>query len=413
MTTSNAARAAGEQSAIGVLVTLSLCHCLNDIIQSLIPSIYPILKDDFYLSFTQIGLVTLTFQVTSSLLQPLIGHYADKKPRWYMLPVGMGSTLFGLLLFSVAPDFGAILIAAGLVGTGSAVFHPESSHMAHLASGGRHGMAQSLFQVGGNAGTALGPLLAAFIVLPYGQKSIGWFSVVAVVAIVLLFVVGRHMAPRSEAHARSVRTTATPALFGRRKVIAVLTILGAMVFSRGVYLAGMVSYYIFFLIERFHLSVRAAQIDLFIFLGAAAVGTVVGGPLSDRFGRKPVIWISVLGVLPFTLALPFVGHLTAIGLTVIIGFVMASAFPAVVVYAQDVVPGRVATVAGLFYGLAFGVAGLAAAALGALADAEGIIAVFRVCAVLPAIGLLAFFLPDLKGAAPTAMTVPDFADAAD
>jgi FSR family fosmidomycin resistance protein-like MFS transporter len=394
MTQSDSERGHGEGSAFTVLVALSFCHCLNDLIQSLIPSIYPIIKQNYGLDFAQIGLVTLTFQLTASLLQPAVGMMTDRKPRTWSLPFGMGMTLIGLLLFSRASHYGLILLAAGLVGTGSSIFHPESSRIARLASGGRHGLAQSIFQVGGNAGSSVGPLLAAFIVLPYGQRSIAWFSLVAILAIVVLSAIARwyrtHGKARAKAAAHALRNVVP-----REKVGRSMAILLSLVFSKHVYLASLTSYYTFYLIERFHLSVRAAQIDLFIFLASVAVGTIVGGPIGDRIGRKRVIWVSILGILPFTLVLPHVGLTATVVLTVIIGLVLASAFPAILVYAQDLVPGKVGTVAGLFFGLAFGIAGIAAAVLGALADVVGIVRVYELCSFLPLIGLLTAFLPEI------------------
>jgi FSR family fosmidomycin resistance protein-like MFS transporter len=383
-------------TAFRVLAAISFCHLLNDMMQSVIPAVYPILKDTYRLDFGQIGLITLTSQLTASLLQPLVGLYTDHRPTPYSLPVGMTFTMVGLILVSSAPTFTMVLAAVALVGMGSAVFHPESSRVARMASGGQHGLAQSLFQVGGNAGSSMGPLLAAFIVLPAGQRSIAWFSGLALVAIMILLRVGawyqRHpsMTPKS----RAMR--ATQARLPRRKIAWAMAILIALIFSKYFYLASLVSYYTFYLIARFHVSVQTAQVHLFVFLGAVALGTVVGGPVGDRIGRKYVIWCSILGVLPFTLALPYANLFWTEILTVIIGLVLASAFSAILVYAQDLLPGRVGTVSGLFFGLAFGMGGIGAALLGKLADARGIEFVYRVCAFLPAIGLLTAFLPTMN-----------------
>jgi FSR family fosmidomycin resistance protein-like MFS transporter len=361
--------------------------------QSVIPAVYPIFKSSYRLDFGQIGLITLTSQLTASLLQPVVGLYTDHRPTPYSLPVGMTFTMVGLILIASAPSFAAVLAAVALVGMGSAVFHPESSRVARMASGGRHGLAQSLFQVGGNAGSSMGPLLAAFIVLPAGQGSIAWFSLLALVAIVVLMRVGawykRHpsMTPKS----RAMRSTQAP--LPRRRIAWAMAILIALIFSKYFYLASVVSYYTFYLISKFHVSVQTAQVHLFVFLGAVAAGTVIGGPVGDRIGRKYVIWCSILGVLPFTLALPYANLFWTEILTVIIGLVLASAFSAILVYAQDLLPGRVGMVSGLFFGLAFGMGGVGAALLGRLADARGIEYVYHVCAFLPAIGLLTAFLP--------------------
>ncbi len=385
-----------ERTAFAVLGAISFCHCLNDMMQSLLPAIYPILKASYHLDFTQIGLITLTYQLTASLLQPVIGYYTDRKPEPYSLSVGMTFTLIGLLALSAAFHFGSLLGAAALMGIGSAVFHPESSRVARMASGGQHGLAQSLFQVGGNTGSALGPLLAAFIVLPKGQGSVALFSLAALLGIVILARIGAWYKAR---HAQSVnraghRDVASP--FSRGKILASVAILGALIFSKYFYLASLVSYYTFYLISRFHVSVGTAQIYLFIFLGAVAAGTIIGGPVGDRFGRKYVIWVSILGVLPFTLMLPHADLFWTAVLSVIIGLILASAFSAILVYAQELIPGRVGMISGLFFGFAFGMGGLGAAALGRLADATSIAFVYQVCAYLPAIGLLTAFLPNLE-----------------
>jgi len=364
--------------------------------QSVIPAVYPILKTSYHLDFGQIGLITLTTQLTASLLQPLIGMYTDSKPTPFSLPVGMGFTLVGLVLLSSAPTFQAILLAVGMVGIGSSVFHPESSRVARMASGGRHGLAQSLFQVGGNVGTSLGPLLAAFVVLPEGQRSIAWFSSAALVAIVVLTRVGMWYKRNRHAGAKSRgKTAGVDGHPSSRRITVALVVLVSLMFSKFVYLASLSSYYTFFLISRFHLSVQSAQIHLFVFLGAVAAGTVIGGPIGDRIGRKLVIWCSILGILPFTLLLPYASLFWTGPLTVIIGLLLASAFPAIVVYAQELVPGKVGTISGLFFGLAFGLGGLGAALLGRLADSTSIEFVYRACAVLPVLGLLTVFLPNM------------------
>jgi MFS transporter, FSR family, fosmidomycin resistance protein len=390
-----AAKAVAAGPAYVVLAGISFSHFLNDTMQSLIASVYPILKDAYALDYGQIGMITLAFQFTASLLQPLVGHFTDKKAQPFSLAIGMGFTFFGLLLLSVAHLYPIILIAAALVGLGSAVFHPESSRIARLASGGRHGFAQSLFQVGGNAGSSLGPLLAAFIVLPRGQASISWFSVAAMIGIALLWNVGSWY---KQTHPVTVRKEAARALHpavSPRQAGFVLAILLALIFSKYVYLGSLSSYYTFYLIEKFGVSVQSAQVHLFIFLGAVAAGTILGGPIGDRVGRRFVILWSILGVLPFTLALPYANLFWTEVLSVIIGVILASAFSAIVVYAQELVPGRVGMIAGLFFGLAFGIGGLGAAALGAMADRTGIEFVYAVCSFLPAIGILAVFLPNL------------------
>lgn len=366
---------------------------LNDMMQSVIPAVYPILKDSYRLDFGQIGLISLTSQITASLLQPVVGLYTDHRPTPYSLPIGMTFTMAGLILLASAPSFAIVLAAVALVGMGSAVFHPESSRVARMASGGQHGLAQSLFQVGGNAGSSMGPLLAAFVVLPAGQRSIAWFSALALLAIVILLRVGawykRH--PSMTPQSRAMRST--EAHLPRRKIAWAMAVLIALIFSKYFYLASLMSYYTFYLIAKFHVSVQTAQVHLFVFLGAVAAGTIVGGPVGDRIGRKYVIWCSILGVLPFTLALPYANLFWTEILSVIIGLVLASAFSAILVYAQDLLPGRVGMVSGLFFGLAFGMGGVGAALFGELADVKGIEYVYRVCAFLPAIGLLTAFLP--------------------
>ena len=381
----------------GVLAAISVSHLLNDTIQSLIPSIYPILKSSFQLNFSQIGLIALTLQLTASLLQPVVGMYTDRRPMPYSLVGGMTFSLVGLLLLSVAATLGTILVAAGLIGVGSSVFHPESSRVARMASGGRHGLAQSVFQVGGNLGSSLGPLLAAFVVVPHGQSSLAWCSLIALVAIVLLVQVGRWSAkhrPRAARAASGARWEPRAGL-SRRRVVVALAVLAALIFSKYFYLASLNSYYTFYLIRRFGISVPNAQLHLFIFLGAVAAGTILGGPIGDRIGPKYVIWGSILGVFPFTFALPHANLLWTSILTVVIGLILASAFSAILVYAQELVPGRVGTIGGIFFGFAFGMAGLGAAALGKLADLTSIEYAYRLCAYLPLIGLLTAFLPDL------------------
>jgi FSR family fosmidomycin resistance protein-like MFS transporter len=394
-----ASTGAPQKTAFKVLAAISFCHLLNDMVQSLLPALYPILKESFHLSFADLGLITLTFQATASLLQPIIGLYTDRKPTPYSLAIGMGLTLMGLLLLSIAPSFAILLMAGSLVGLGSAVFHPESSRVARIASGGRHGLAQSLFQVGGNAGSSLGPLLAAFIVVPRGQSSVAWFSLVALLGIGILTKVGgwykRSIAARAVAAKRSeIGTTVTPA-----RTAMSIAILLALIFSKYFYLASITNYYIFYLMHRFHVSVQNAQVHLFVFLGAVAAGTIIGGPVGDRIGRKAVIWGSILGVLPFTLLLPHVNLLWTGVLSVAIGVILASAFSAILVYAQELLPGKVGMVSGLFFGFAFGMAGIAAAVLGRLADRAGIDFVYQVCAFLPLIGLLTAWLPDLRAKA--------------
>jgi FSR family fosmidomycin resistance protein-like MFS transporter len=383
---------------MAILVSLSVCHLLNDMNQSLVPAMYPILKDTYHLDFGQIGLITLAFQLTASMLQPVVGLVTDRRPQPYSLPIGMLSSLIGLLLLAVANSYGTILCAAALVGLGSSVFHPESSRVARMASGGRHGFAQSLFQVGGSTGSAIGPLLAAFIVVPRGQGSIAWFSAAALLAIFLLANVSlwysRNMKPRS-AGGISARGTAYTVL-SRKKVLGAIAILIALLFSKNVYTSSLGSYYTFYLIHKFGLSVQSAQIHLFVFLGAVAAGTFGGGPIGDRFGRKPVIWFSILGAFPFALMLPYASLFWTGVLSVAIGLILASAFSAIIVYAQELVPGRVGLMAGMFFGFSFGLGGLGAAVLGEVADWTSIDTVYRLCSFLPLIGLLTAFLPNIE-----------------
>lgn len=385
-----------RNSALGILFALSFCHLLNDSIQALIPAIYPLLKDSFNLSFTQIGLITLTFQMVGSVFQPFIGFYTDRYPKPYSLVVGMGITLIGLVALALASGYGAVLVAAAMIGMGSAIFHPESSRMARLASGGRHGFAQSLFQVGGNAGSSLGPLLAAGIIARYGRHHILWFTLIAFVGMIILSRVGawyrqhlseRRAAKTAEAHHHPVTLARVPFL---------LAILLGLMFSKFFYLASMTNYYTFYLIQKFGVSVPQSQIYLFVFLFAVAVGTIAGGPVGDKIGRKLVIWISILGMAPFAILLPHANLLWTIVLSVINGMILASAFPAILVYATELLPGKVGTISGLFFGFAFGLAGIASAVLGKLADATSILFVIKACSFLPLLGLLTAFLPELK-----------------
>jgi MFS transporter, FSR family, fosmidomycin resistance protein len=385
------------QTATALLVFLSLCHLCNDLAQSLLPAIYPLLKTNFALSFEQIGMITLTYQVTASLLQPLIGSYTDRRPLPYSLPFGMCFTVCGLLMISRAPAYPILLLGASLLGIGSSIFHPEASRVARLASGGRFGFAQSLFQVGGNAGSALGPLLAAFAIMRGGQKSIAWFVVIAPVALAMLVYTGRWYKSHLRERARAPKPRATHAThLSKFQVRLALGVLLVLLFSKYIYLASLTSYYTFFLISKFHVSVRDSQLYLFAFLGAVALGTMVGGPIGDRFGRKYVIWGSILGCFPFTIALPYANLFWTGVLTVIIGLILASAFSAIVVYGQELMPGNVGMVAGLFFGFVFGVGGIGAAVMGQVADHAGIAFVYKLCSFLPLMGLLTIFLPDLE-----------------
>ena len=401
----------GEKTVFKILLTISFCHLLNDTIQSLIPPIYPLLQKAFHFNYWQVGRIALTSQLTASILQPLVGLYTDRRPKPYSLAVGMGITMVGLLAFAMAPSYGAILAAAALVGIGSAVFHPESSRIARMASGGQHGMAQSLFQVGGNAGSAMGPLLAwAFI---SGQSSIAWFSLLALIAIVLLTNIGTwfrnhplHL-PKpiivDSARAASAASAPPRAVLAPKNVAFALAVLLALMFSKFFYLASLLNYYTFYLMGKFHLTVQSAQLHLFLFLAAAAAGTYIGGPVGDKIGRKYVIWVSILGVLPFTLLLPYANLFWTSTLSVVIGFIIASAFSAILVYAQELMPGRIGLVSGLFFGLAFGLGRIGAALLGKLADLTDINFVYRVCSFLPAIGILTALLPNLEPAKTAAL----------
>lgn len=391
------AHAAGE-TRYKVLGAISLSHFLNDMLQSLLVAIYPLLKGNYDLNFTQIGLLTLTYQITASLLQPMVGFYTDKHPQPYSLVVGMGSTLCGLLLLSFAPTFPLLLLGAATVGLGSSIFHPESSRVARMASGGRHGLAQSIFQVGGNGGTAMGPLLAALIVLPLGQHSLAGFSIVALLAMGVLYKVGQWYSHQQRTMKRGAAIPQNP--LSRRKIAVVIGILLLLIISKFFYMASLTSYYTFYLMEHFAITAQSAQLHLFIFLFAVAAGTILGGPIGDRIGRKQVIWFSILGVVPFTLMLPHADLFWTSVLSFIIGFILASAMPAIVVYAQELMPGKVGTVAGLFFGLAFGCGGIGAAVLGRLADHYGIEFVYHLCAWLPLMGIIAAFLPNLKSPHP-------------
>jgi FSR family fosmidomycin resistance protein-like MFS transporter len=389
-------RSHARAAAFAILGAITFCHLLNDVMQALLPAIYPMLKSAFDLSFGQIGHLTVIFQVTASLLQPMVGLYTDRRPQPYSLPLGMACSLLGLVTLAFAPSFPALLAGAALLGIGSSIFHPESSRLARLASGGAHGFAQSFFQVGGHVGSALGPLLAAFFVLPRGRESLAWLSLVALLGMCILVGVGQW-------YKRAVRsrvTKPTPSVYHTNlppsQVQRAMAVLIALIFSKFFYLASITSYYIFYLMHRFNLATETAQIYLFVFLAAAAVGVFIGGPVGDRFGRKKVIWASIVGVLPFTLVLPYVGLTATLILSIFIGLVLSSAFSAIVVYGQELMPGRVGMVSGLFFGLAFGMGGIGAAVLGELADWTSIEFVYRVCSFLPMIGLLTVFLPSLE-----------------
>jgi MFS transporter, FSR family, fosmidomycin resistance protein len=403
---SNSASNDAQRTGFRVLGAISFSHFLNDMIQSLILAIYPLLKGTFQLTFAQIGLITLTYQFTASLLQPMVGFYTDRHPKPYSLAFGMGFTLVGLLVLAAAQNYGTLLFAAAIVGTGSAVFHPESSRVARMASGGRHGLAQSIFQVGGNTGSAMGPLLAAWIIIPRGQGSIAWFSLAALLAIAVLWQVGRWYRRRQKLSGSVPQThQGLHPVLPTRTVVLSLLILLVLIFSKFFYLASLSSYYLFYLMHRFHLSVQAAQIHLFVFLFAVAIGTVIGGPIGDRIGRKRVIWFSILGAAPFALVMPY-ADLTWTGiLAFVIGLILASAFSAILVFAQELIPGKIGTISGLFFGLAFGIAGIGAAVLGSLADHYGIEFVYHLCSYLPLLGVLTAFLPDLGRKSKTAVAL--------
>ncbi|MBS0280766.1 MAG: MFS transporter [Proteobacteria bacterium] len=406
MTDTAAARQTAHNTTFAILFAISFSHLLNDMMQSLIPAIYPNLKADFHLSFAQIGIISLVNQITASLLQPAVGYFSDLKPKPYSLATGMIATLFGLLMLSVANSYLMILFSVMLIGVGSAVFHPESSRVARMASGGRHGLAQSLFQVGGNTGSAIGPLLAAVLVVRYGQHSVAWAGALALLGIVILYNVGTWYKHHGLARMKGARAHEDHGL-PKSKVMTSMIILLMLIFSKYFYLASITSYYTFYLIHTFHVSVQTAQVHLFIFLAAVAAGTLAGGPLGDKFGRKYVIWLSILGILPFTLALPYANLFWTSILSVIIGMGVASAFPAIVVYAQELLPGRVGMISGLFFGFSFGMGGIGAAVLGELADLTDIVFVYKVCSVLPAIGLLTAFLPNLVTHKPAPIPVVD------
>ncbi|WP_047337787.1 MFS transporter [Pseudomonas protegens] len=380
-----------------IIGAVALAHLINDLIQAVLPAIYPMLKDSYGLTFTQVGLITLTFQLTASLLQPWVGYYTDRRPQPFLLPAGMVCTLIGILMMSQVGSFPLILLAAALIGIGSSTFHPEASRVARLASGGRYGLAQSSFQVGGNAGTAFGPLLAAAIIIPYGQGNVAWFGLFALFALVVLYAISRWYANHLRLYKLKQGQAATHGLT-RSRVISALVVLGLLVFSKYFYMASFTSYFTFYLIEKFDLSVASSQLHLFLFLGAVAAGTFFGGPIGDKIGRKAVIWFSILGVAPFTLLLPHVDLFWTSVLSVVIGFILASAFSAIVVYAQELVPGNVGMIAGVFFGLMFGFGGIGAALLGHLADIHGIEYVYYLCSFLPLFGVLAIFLPRTRKA---------------
>ncbi len=395
-TTAGISSGSAQRTSFRVLGAISFSHFLNDMIQSLILAIYPLLKGTFRLTFAQIGLITLTYQVTASLLQPMVGFYTDRHPKPYSLALGMGCTLAGILILAAAPTYGTLLLAAALVGAGSSIFHPESSRVARMASGGQFGLAQSIFQVGGNTGSAMGPLLAAWIIIPRGQKSVAWFSLAALLAISVLWQVGSWYKRRQARIGYRPRSHngLHPTLPSRTIVLSMLVLL-VLIFSKFFYLSSLSSYYIFYLMHHFHLSVQSAQVHLFTFLLAVAIGTVVGGPIGDRIGRKRVIWFSILGAAPFALAMPYANLAWTGILAFIIGLILASAFSAILVFAQELIPGKVGTVSGLFFGLAFGIAGIGAAVLGKIADQYGIEFVYHLCSYLPLLGVLTAFLPDL------------------
>jgi len=397
--TSETAGISAQQTVYSILFAISFSHLLNDLIQSVIPAVYPLLKENYALTFTQIGIITLVFQLTASILQPFVGLYTDKKPNPKSLAIGMVFSLAGLLCLAFASNFYYILASVSLIGMGSSIFHPEASRVAHLASGGKKGLAQSIFQVGGNAGGATGPLLAALIVIPFGQKYIGWFGVLAVLGMFILTAVGKwyqqHM--HQKASKKATATMAQPLTLSKKRVTISIGILLVLIFSKYFYMASMTSYFTFYLIDKFHVSVQTSQIYLFAFLASIAVGTILGGPLGDKYGRKLIIWVSILGAAPFTLLLPYVGLSMTVVLAMLIGLIISSAFSAILVYATDLIPGKVGLVAGLFFGFAFGMGGIGSAILGWLADRTSIEYVFQVCAYLPLIGIITGFLPNIEG----------------
>ncbi len=394
-TPSDIARDIAGKTVFSILLSISFSHLLNDTIQSLIPSIYPIVKDSFHLSFSQIGVITLVFQLTASLLQPLIGLYTDRNPKPYSLAIGMGFTLTGLILLSQATNYTLLLISVAIIGTGSSVFHPEASKVAYMASGGRRGLAQSIFQVGGNLGGSLGPILAALIIVPFGQSSILWFSILALLAIIVLVNVGRWYMHHMNRKRKKVFSAASVHALSKTKVGWALVILLVLIFSKYFYLASISSYFTFYLMHKFNVSVQSSQVHLFLFLFAVAAGTLLGGPIGDRVGRKYVIWFSILGVAPFTLLMPYANLFWTTILSMVIGVILASAFSAILVYAQELIPGKIGMISGLFFGFAFGMGGLGSALLGILADKTSIDYVYHVCAFLPLIGIITVFLPDI------------------
>ncbi len=389
-----------SRTVFSILIAISFSHFLNDLMQLLLPAIYPLLKANYALSFTQIGVLTLTFQITASLLQPVVGTFTDRRPMHYSLALGMAFTFTGLVLLSRAGNYTMLLVAAAVIGVGSSVFHPESSRVARMASGGRYGLAQSVFQVGGNFGQAVAPLAAAFLIVPNGQGSIVWFAALALLGMAILFGVGRWYAATVATRSRAKKAAPTASPLPSRQVAFAVTVLLVLIFSKYFYTASLSTYYTFYLIDRFHLPVQQAQVYLFVYLGAFAAGTLAGGPIGDWIGRKYVIWFSILGVLPFTLALPYASLFWTVVLTIPIGLILSSAFAAILVYAQELMPGRVGTISGLFFGFAFGMGGLGAAVLGQFADHYGIRAVYEVCAFLPIIGLITAFLPNIERKSP-------------
>ena len=390
------ARTKATATAFPVLGAVSFCHMLNDMMQALLPAVYPILRGGFDLSFAQVGLLTLVYQMTASILQPLIGFYTDKRPQPYSLPFAMVSSLLGLVTLAFAPNYSMLMFGASMLGLGSSIFHPESSRIARLASGGAHGLAQSLFQVGGNFGSALGPLLAAYFVLPRGQHGLAWFAIPAFAGVIIMTGLGHWYESNGHARPPARKAAVRRPTLSQRQVWRAMAVLVVLIFSKYIYLASITNYYTFYMMHRFGLTTQSAQICQFVFFAAVALGTVIGGPIGDRIGRKTVIWVSILGVLPFTLALPYAGLTMTIALSVIIGVVIASAFPAIVVYAQELAPGRTGMISGMFFGLIFGVGGIGAAVLGGLADRTSIDFVYRLCSFLPLIGLATALLPNLK-----------------
>jgi MFS transporter, FSR family, fosmidomycin resistance protein len=388
-----------EKTVYPILFAISFSHLLNDTIQSLIPAIYPILKNNYRLSFAQVGLITLTFQMAASLLQPFVGLYTDRKPQPYSLATGMGFTLSGLIVLSMSHHFYLVLVSVALIGIGSSIFHPESSRMAHAAAGDQRGLAQSIFQLGGNLGSSIGPLLAAWIIVPHGQTSIIWFSLIALLAIFVLAKVGnwyKEVVIKIRAKQKQKTVVFHPA-FSKRKMVFSVAILLVLIFSKYFYLASLTSYFTFYLINKFHVGIQTSQIYLFVFLFSVAAGTLIGGPLGDRFGRKYVIWFSILGTAPFALLLPYANLFWTIVLVVPIGLILSSAFSAILVYAQELIPGKIGLVSGLFFGFAFGMGGIGSALLGELADKTSIIHVYHVTSFLPLIGIITGFLPNIEG----------------